>query len=328
MTRLEATMRPRRLSEIAGRYGLELRGPDREIVTLGPLDSRSAHGDRLLTFVTSRPWLERFAASGIAAAVVPEALAPDEGSVLVTTGDPETAFYGLLADTAEAGDWSTLEPRVGDGTVIAATATVDLACAIGRDCRIMAGAVLLANTRLGDGVVVKPNATLGGDGFQVRTIAGRRRVVPHTGGVDVRDGATVGSSTCVDRGLFGDFTTIGEHSHVDNLVHVAHSVEIGASATIVACAELSGSVQIGEGVWVGPRAAINASVRLGAHSFVGTGAVVVRDLPAHALAYGSPARIQGWLCFDGTRLEMVGDAGACSRCGQRFRLDGDDLREA
>lgn len=70
---LESTFRPRRLSEVASRYGLTLVGEDREVVTAGPIDSRSAHRDRLLTFVTAAAWLERFATGDVAAAIVPAA---------------------------------------------------------------------------------------------------------------------------------------------------------------------------------------------------------------------------------------------------------------
>ena len=329
---LESTFRPRRLSEVASRYGLTLVGEDREVVTAGPIDSRSAHRDRLLTFVTAAAWLERFATGDVAAAIVPEALAaagaPDGRTLLTTTGDAEAAFYGLLADSADAGEWTTLTSARGDGTVVHPHATVEDGVQLGAGCTVMAGAVLLANTRLGDRVVVKPNATLGGEGFQIREIHGRRRIVPHTGGVDVRDDAAIGSSTCVDRGLFGDFTTVHAGAHVDNLVHVAHNVVIGPQAAVVACAEVSGSVTLGEGAWIGPNAAINPSLQLGDWSYVGTGATVVRDVPAHALVYGSPAKLGGWMCRCRTKLTIAdGEAAACPRCGRRYRLDGLVLRE-
>lgn len=329
----EFTMQPRSAAEIASRYGLELRGRDNEVVSVGTLGSRSRHRDRMLTFVTDRRWLHAFAASDVAAAVVPAALADGDAagaadkSLLVTSGDPEVAFYELFADTAQAGEWSCLQGAIGTGTVVASSAVIEDGVVIGSDCTIMPGAVLLANTRLGDRIVVKPNATLGGDGFQVREIRGRHRVVPHTGGVDIGDDAYIGSQTCVDRGLFGDFTTIGSGAQLDNLVHLAHSARIGCDAILVACAEVSGSVTIGDGAWIGPQAAINASRVLGEHCFVGTGAVVVRDLPAYALAYGNPARIGGWMCRCRTKLELdaAGQA-TCARCTRRYRMDGDVLR--
>jgi UDP-3-O-[3-hydroxymyristoyl] glucosamine N-acyltransferase len=321
-------MSARRLSDVASRYGLELRGADREIVTVGPLSSSSAHRDRLLTFVSSERWMPALAESRIGAALVPQALAeqaPDGVSLLVTSGDPEAAFYALLADTADAGEWDRLEGSIGERTVIAASAVVEDGVVIGEDCVVMAGAVILANTRLGDRVIVKPNATLGGEGFQVRDIRGRRRIVPHTGGVHLGDDSAVGSQTCIDRGLFGDFTAVGEGSFVDNLIHVAHSVRIGRGVSVIACAEISGSVQVGDGAWIGPNASINPSLGLGDHCFVGTGSVVVGDVPPHALVYGNPARVGGWMCTCQTKLQLDGEDATCPACGRRYRLDGQRL---
>jgi UDP-3-O-[3-hydroxymyristoyl] glucosamine N-acyltransferase len=311
---------------------MQLRGADREIVSLGTIGSRSAHRSQLLTYVTDARWLQEFAASEIAAAVVPEALAaqlPEGRSALVSCGDPEAVFYGLLADTAEAGEWDLLNGAVGEGTVVAPNTSIGASVILGRDCVIMPNAVLLANTRLGDRVVVQPNATIGSDGFEVREIAGRRRIVPHTGGVDIADDVSIGASTCVDRGLFGDFTTIGRRTQVDNLVHVAHSVRIGQDTTVVACAEISGSVSVGDGVWVGPGTTTLNGLTLGDHCFTGLGAVVVRDVPPHALVFGSPARIGGWLCSCATKLTMSADGSTvCAACGREWRLVDDRLRTA
>lgn len=329
---MESLLRARRLSDIAGRYGLELRGPDREIASMGTLGSRSGHRARLLTYVREARWLAEFATSDIAAAVISESLAdalPDGRSALVGTGDPEAAFYGLLADTARDREWDVLDGAIGEGSVVAPSAVLEGGVVLGRDCVVMACAVVIANSRLGDRVVVKPNATIGGDGFEVREIAGRRRVVPHTGGVDIGDDVSIGSATCVDRGIFGDFTTIGAGTQVDNLVHIAHSVRIGAGATIVACSEISGSITIGDGAWLGPGTTTLNGLTLGEHCFTGAGAVVVRDVPPHALVFGNPARIGGWLCHCGTKLALQADGSAeCGKCHREWRLIADRLTAA
>src|SRR3954447_19258445 len=167
MSGLESTMTPCRLSDIASRYGVRLAGDDREIVTLGAVDSPSAHRARMLTYVLSRRWLEDFTAGDIAAAVVPETMAhdvPDGASVLVTSGDPEALFFAILTDTAEDGQWTRLAGAIGDGA-IDPSAVIEEGVIVGNGCRIMAGAVLLSNTRLGDRVLVKPHATIGSEGF-------------------------------------------------------------------------------------------------------------------------------------------------------------------
>jgi len=182
-------------------------------------------------------------------------------------------------------------------------------------------AVLFSNTYVGPDVVIKANATVGGNGFEI-TRLGSRRIVEHAGGVWLSRGVHVGSGTCIDRGLFGDFTFLGEETLVDNLVHIAHSVRVGRHCSIVACSEVSGSVTLGDGVWVGPSSSINPQVHIGDHAYLGTGSVVTRDVAAHALAYGSPAKVHAQVCVCRKKLAVHDDRATCS-CGRRWVLSRD-----
>ena len=78
-----------------------------------------------------------------------------------------------------------------------------------------------------------------------------------------------------------------------------------------------------KGVTVGANATIVCGTHLGAHAFVGAGAVVTRDVPAYALVVGVPARIAGWACACGNRLETSPAGATCSECGARYRCDDD-----
>jgi acetyltransferase-like isoleucine patch superfamily enzyme len=83
------------------------------------------------------------------------------------------------------------------------------------------------------------------------------------------------------------------------------------------------------GATIGARAVIGPGLEIGAYAMVGMGAVVAADVPAHALVYGSPARLRGWVCVCGTPVVRgdgldgpVGEAHRCERCGRRYRLAG------
>ena len=75
------------------------------------------------------------------------------------------------------------------------------------------------------------------------------------------------------------------------------------------------------GVTVGANATIVCGTHLGAHAFVGAGAVVTRDVPAYALVVGVPARVSGWACACGVRLETSASGATCSECGARYHCD-------
>jgi len=311
-------MQPRTLVELARSQSLALIGPDRQIVAFGGITTGSAYRDRLLTYATTKAYVEAFAASDLAACVVSEShvdLVPGGRSALVTSADAGEAFYGVFADAVSDEDWTTIDEWRGANVQIAASAQIHDHVSIGEGCVIMDHVVVLPQTHIAAGVTIKPHATIGGDGFQVAQIHGRRRLVPHAGGVYLGPGSTIGSQTCVDRGLFGELTWIDGDAHVDNLVHVAHSVRVGAGATIVACAEVSGSVVVEDGAWLGPACAINPGLRVGAHALVGTGSTVVADVPPHAVAFGSPAKVRGWRCVCGERFSERPLA-ECPSCGR------------
>ena len=322
-------MRPVALSELAQRHGLSLRGPDREIVTVGAFNTRSPSVDRMLTFVAGEDLIPRFKETGIGACVVNESLAPamDGDSVLVTDGDPVEAFYSLFMETARLGMWEKLEARRGARTSVAETAVVHDNVQLGDDCVVMDHAVVMPNVRIGDRVTIKPNATVGGDGFEVRELGGRSQMVPHCGGVWIGDDVQIGSQTCVDRGMFGGFTVIGDETRTDNLVHVGHSASLGPRGIVAACTEI-GTMVAGEGFWLGPRCAVLQDAHLGHHAYVGIGSVVVRPIPPHALAFGTPARQHGWVCTCREKLSFEEGEATCPRCGRSWVEESDGIREA
>jgi len=240
---------------------------------------------------------------------------------LITKGDPHDVFYTAFAVAVEGGSFEKLKPfvspaaKIHQGAVISGNVHIEAGAVIG------AGAVILPNTYVGADVVIKPNATVGGDGFENAIISGRRAIVPHAGGVWLSEGAQVGSSTCIDRGLFGDFSFIGARTTIDNLVHFAHSARTGKNCSLVACSEISGAVVLGDGVWLGPNVSVNQSLTIGDHCYVGTGAVVTRNLPPHSLAYGSPAKVMAQVCVCRAKLRFENEAAVCGICGRSYRLN-------
>lgn len=73
------------------------------------------------------------------------------------------------------------------------------------------------------------------------------------------------------------------------------------------------------GCTIGANATIVCGNTLGAHSFIGAGSVVTRDVPAYAIVYGTPARIQGWICECGEKLVFADGETGCVKCMRRYR---------
>jgi UDP-3-O-[3-hydroxymyristoyl] glucosamine N-acyltransferase len=85
-------------------------------------------------------------------------------------------------------------------------------------------------------------------------------------------------------------TIIGEHVKIDNLVHIAHGVEIGRNSLIIANAMIAGSVKIGENVWVAPSASVRQKLEIGDDSMIGLGSVVVKNVNTNTIVAGNPAK--------------------------------------
>ena len=82
------------------------------------------------------------------------------------------------------------------------------------------------------------------------------------------------------------------------------------------------------GVTIGANATIVCGHEIGRYAFIGSGAVVTRDIPAYALVYGNPAHQHGWMCQCGVKLDLQGTAARCQACGDEYLLADGKLHPA
>lgn len=183
---------------------------------------------------------------------------------------------------------------VAAGTRVAAEVVVEAHVAIGRDCRVGEGswlhphAVLYDGTELGRRCIVHSGAVLGADGFGYAQVDGEHRKVPQVGRVSLGDEVEVGALSAVDRGALGA-TRVGDGTKIDNLVQVAHNVEVGRAALLCGQAGIAGSTRLGDGVVLAGQAGVTDHLRLGDGVQVAAKSAVLGDVEPGLRVAGIPA---------------------------------------
>ncbi len=133
---------------------------------------------------------------------------------------------------------------------------------IGDNTVIYSGARIYANTVIGNHCTIHANAVLGSDGFGFAPQAdGTYKTIPQLGNVVLEDHVSVGANTCIDCATMGS-TIIRQGVKIDNLVQIAHNVEIGKNTVIAALAGISGSTKIGDNCMIGGQAGIAGHLQI------------------------------------------------------------------
>lgn len=178
---------------------------------------------------------------------------------------------------------------IGKYAKIGANVVIEAKVIIGDYCTIDANSILKSGTEIGDNVEIGSNNVIGGVGFGYsQNESGEYYQFPHYGKVILKDNVHIGNSTCIDRGSLSD-TTLHEGVKVDNLVHIAHNVQIGKNSLIIAHAMIAGSVIIGENCWIAPSSCIRNAVKIGDNVTVGLASTVTKNVASNSTVIGSPA---------------------------------------
>jgi len=235
----------------------------------------------------------------------------------IVVDNPHVAFahvagwlHGETPPAAGIHPSASVDPdsHVHASAVVGAHCVVEAGAQIGADCWLGPGSVIGPNVRLGEGshlvgnvtlchgvnigrrVLLHPGAVIGSDGFGLANDAGRWIKVPQVGGVILGDDVEVGANTTIDRGAIGD-TVIGDGVKLDNLIHIAHNVKIGAHTAIAACSAVAGSAIIGQ------HCAIGGAVGIVGHLEIADNVTIT------AMSYVSQAITKPGVYSSGTPLE-------------------------
>lgn len=156
----------------------------------------------------------------------------------------ENVFIGAFSYVGE-------NTRIGNNTKIHPQTFVGNNVSIGDDTVLHAGVKIYDECSLGNKVVIHAGTVVGSDGFGFAPQSdGSYKKVPQMGNVSIEDEVEIGANACIDRATMGS-TIIRKGTKLDNLVQIAHNVEIGGNSVIAAQAGISGSSKVGNNVMMG-----------------------------------------------------------------------------
>lgn len=178
--------------------------------------------------------------------------------------------------------------RVGPGTVVGAGSVLGAEVVLGEGCFLHPRVVVEDRCRVGNRCVFHSGVVIGSDGFGFATSEGVHHKVPQVGIVVVEDDVELGANVCVDRATLGE-TRIGRGTKVDNLVQIAHNVQIGEGSLLVAQVGISGSTRLGHHVIMAGQSGAAGHLSIGDEAVVGAKSAVIKDVPDGQFVTGYPA---------------------------------------
>lgn len=221
------------------------------------------------------------------AAFAPEDVDPVPGVHPSATVDPSVS----LGDAISIGPNVVLEAgsMIGSGCVIGAGSFIGRDVMIGRDCIIHPRVVIRERCLLGDRVLIQPGAVIGSCGFGYEFQGGRHVKIPQTGIVEIGNDVEIGANSTIDRARFGR-TLIGEGSKIDNLVQIAHNVQVGPHTIICAQVGVAGSTRIGAYVTLAGQVGLAGHLEIGDKAVIGAQSGLSKNVPAESMVIGAPAK--------------------------------------
>ncbi|MCP3665551.1 MAG: UDP-3-O-(3-hydroxymyristoyl)glucosamine N-acyltransferase [Gammaproteobacteria bacterium] len=301
------------LGELASRVGGILVGDDSlRISGVGALGSAQSHQ---ITFAESERYQEQVQAGSAGAVIVDQAFPELPGCNLLRVDNPRFAFVQVVelfvpvTEVTGIHPDATIDPeaKLAEGVSVGPCAVISKGAALGEDSSIHAGVYIgtdvtlgkgcsigpnvsiMADTKIGDRVKIHPGTVVGGDGYGYLWTGDHHHKIPQIGNVVIEDDVEIGCNSCIDCAALG-MTRIGQGTKIDNLVHIAHNVDIGAHVIVTGQVGFAGSVTLGDGVVIGAQAGFSDHVNVGAGTRVAARAGIIGDVDPGSTVMGFPAR--------------------------------------
>lgn len=302
----------KRLKELAEMVGGEVHG-NGEIEIVGANSIEGAKAGEI-TFIAHPKYLVKLKETQASAVIVSREIREAE-KPLLSVDNPLLAFTKILTLFSskpyhprgiDPGAWISPSAELGKDLSVYPSVYIGDRCRIGDRVTLFPGVFIGEDSVIGEDSILYPNVTLyprsiigkrvilhsgvviGADGFGYVKEGARNLKIPQLGRVRIEDDVELGANTTIDRATFGE-TIIRKGVKIDNLVQVAHNVEIGEDSLIVAQVGIAGSTKIGKNVILAGQVGVVDHVEIGDNVRVGAQSGVPYDLAPNQGYTGSPA---------------------------------------
>jgi len=308
------------VGDIAKLLGAELVGDARTLITgVASLDS-SAPG--MISFIENESLWKTALDSQASAIIAPSTLSAQMrrserkgAKPTVLTGNPRLAFAkvmeflqpmampergihptAIIEADAHIGEGVTIREycyighhaHIGDGVVVYPHVYIGDGAQIGEASILYPSVIINHHVHIGSRVRIHSGSVLGGDGFGYVMDEGKHHKVPQVGTVIIEDDVEIGANVCIDRATMGA-TRVGAGTKIDNLVQIAHNVQIGRNCILCGQVGLSGSVVVEDNVMMAGQVGLRDHVKIGKNAILGAKSGIMNDIKSGDFVMGSPA---------------------------------------
>ena len=177
--------------------------------------------------------------------------------------------------------------QIGDNTQIYPHTVVEDGVNMGNGCLIYPNVTIYKDCRIGNNVTIHAGSVIGADGFGFAPNTEGYDKIPQIGIVILEDDVEIGANTCVDRATMGA-TIVHKGVKLDNLVQIAHNVEVGENTVMSAQTGVAGSTKIGKWCMFGGQVGLAGHITIGDKTFLGAQSGVPSSLKGNETLIGTP----------------------------------------
>jgi UDP-3-O-[3-hydroxymyristoyl] glucosamine N-acyltransferase len=310
------------IEQIAAMLGGQIQGNKADKISMLAKIQDAKPGQ--LSFLSNPKYEQYIYTTGASAVIVKKDFVPkkDLNTTLILVDDPYVSFTVLLEEYHKLISFQkngVEEPSflgqgvsIGNAVYRGAFSYIGNQCKIGNNVKIYphtyigdnvvigdntilhSGVKIYSDTRIGNNCVIHSGTVIGSDGFGFAPQAdGSYKTIPQLGNVIIEDNVAIGANTVIDCAtLFGDATVIQKGVKLDNLIQVAHNVEIGKNTVIAAQSGISGSTKVGENCMIAGQVGIAGHLVIANKTSIGAQAGVSKSISEEG------QRLIGYPVFD------------------------------